>query len=72
LYKGPNTTTGRRIVTALVGGVLVALGARLAGGCTSGLALTGASILGVAGWVFFLSVFAAGLVTAFIIRKEWL
>lgn len=72
MFMGPNTSKKRRIVTAFAGGILVALGARLAGGCTSGLALTGASILGVAGWVFFLSVFAAGLTTAFIIRKEWL
>lgn len=72
MYHGPNTTKRRRIVTAFTGGILVALGARLAGGCTSGLALTGASILGVAGWVFFLSVFAAGLTTAYLIRKEWL
>lgn len=72
MYKGPNTTIQRRVVTAFIGGVLVAIGARLAGGCTSGLALTGASILGVSGWVFFLSVFAAGLATAFVVRKEWL
>jgi hypothetical protein len=72
MYKGPNTTKQRRIITAFLGGILVALGARLAGGCTSGLALTGASMLGVSGWVFFLSVFAAGLTTAFFVRKEWL
>lgn len=72
LLKGDNTTNGRRIVTAFAGGILVALGARLAGGCTSGLALTGASVMAVAGWVFFLSVFAAGLAVAFLIRREWL
>ncbi len=72
MFKGPNTTKQRRIITAFIGGFLVALGARLAGGCTSGLALTGASVLGVSGWVFFLSVFAAGLTTAFVVRKEWL
>lgn len=72
MFKGPNTSNRRRVVTAFTGGILVALGARLAGGCTSGLALTGASILGVSGWVFFLSVFAAGLATAFVVRKEWL
>jgi hypothetical protein len=72
MYHGPNTTKQHRIVTAFTGGILVALGARLAGGCTSGLALTGASVLGVAGWIFFLSVFATGLTTAFVIRKEWL
>ena len=72
VFKGPNTTTKRRLVFAFIGGIFVAIGARLAGGCTSGLALTGASVLGVAGWTFFLSVFAAGLITAFIVRKEWL
>ncbi len=72
MLKGPGTTQKRRIVTAFLGGILVAIGARLAGGCTSGLALTGAATLGAAGWVFFLSVFAAGLSVAFIIRREWL
>ncbi len=72
MLKGENTTNRRRIITAFAGGILVALGARLAGGCTSGLALTGASVLAVAGWVFFLSVFASGLVVAFFIRREWL
>jgi uncharacterized membrane protein YedE/YeeE len=56
----------------MVGGVLAAIGARLAGGCTSGLALTGASMLGLAAWVFFISVFAAGLIVAFFMRREWL
>ena len=72
LLKGEHTTNKRRILTAFLGGILVALGARLAGGCTSGLAITGASVLAVAGWVFFLSVFAAGLTVAFFMRKEWL
>ncbi|MBU2509718.1 YeeE/YedE family protein [bacterium] len=72
MLKGDHTTNKRRVVTAFVGGILVALGARLAGGCTSGLALTGASVLAVSGWVFFLSVFAAGLIVAFFVRREWL
>lgn len=72
MLKGENTTNRRRVLTAFFGGILVAFGARLAGGCTSGLALTGASVLAVAGWVFFLSVFASGLAVAFLIRREWL
>jgi uncharacterized protein len=72
MLKGANTTNKRRVVTALTGGILVALGARLAGGCTSGLALTGASVLAVAGWVFFLSVFASGMIVAYFVRREWL
>ena len=72
IYKGPNTTNRRRMIAAVTGGILAAIGARLAGGCTSGLALTGASVLGLAAWVFFLSVFAAGLLVAFFMRREWL
>lgn len=72
LLKGDNTTTRRRVITALLGGFLVAVGARLAGGCTSGLALTGAANMAVSGWVFFLAVFAGGLVVAFFVRREWL
>ncbi len=72
MLKGDNTTNTRRVITAFSGGILVAWGARLAGGCTSGLALTGASVQAVAGWVFFMSVFASGLIVAYLIRREWL
>ncbi|MFH2132956.1 MAG: YeeE/YedE thiosulfate transporter family protein [bacterium] len=72
MLKGDHTTNKRRALTAFFGGILVATGARLAGGCTSGLALTGASVMAVAGWVFFLSVFVAGLSVAFFVRREWL
>ena len=34
--RGPNTTNRRRIITAFIGGVMVAFGARMAGGCKSG------------------------------------
>lgn len=70
--KGPNTTNRRRIVTAFIGGMLVTFGARMAGGCITGMAMTGAAMLGVAGWVFFLSVLVSGLIVAFFIRREWL
>lgn len=71
-HRGPNTTDRRRIVTAFVGGMLVTFGARMAGGCITGMAMTGAAMLGVAGWIFFLSVLISGLFVAFLIRREWL
>lgn len=70
--KGPNTTNRRRIITAFVGGMLVTFGARMAGGCITGMAMTGAAMLGVAGWLFFLSVLVSGLIVAFFVRREWL
>ena len=70
--KGDHTTKGRRVTTALIGGVLVAFGTRIAGGCVTGLAINGGAVLSVAGWLFFVSLVAAGMVVAFVIRKEWL
>ncbi|MCG8334217.1 MAG: YeeE/YedE family protein [Proteobacteria bacterium] len=70
--KGPNTTNRRRIVTAFIGGMLVTFGARMAGGCITGMAMTGTAMLGVAGWIFFLSVLVSGLIVAFFVRREWL
>ena len=36
----------------IVGGALMACGARLAGGCTSGLALSGGALFSTGGWLF--------------------
>jgi len=56
---------GRRYLWAFIGGVLVLFGARLAGGCTSGHGISGGMQYAVSSWVFFVTFFAAGLVTAF-------
>jgi hypothetical protein len=42
-------------------------GARLAGGCTSGHGISGSLQLAVSGWLFFASIFASGLATAFVL-----
>ena len=39
-------------------------GARMAGGYTSGNGLSGSLQLALSGWTFFLTMFAAGIVTA--------
>jgi hypothetical protein len=51
-------------VFALTGGILLGFGARLAGGCTSGQALSGTLQLAVSGLVFFAMFFAGGVVIA--------
>jgi len=57
----------KRYAAAFVGGVVLMVGARLAGGCTSGHGISGSLQLALSGWVFFASVFAAGIVTAFLL-----
>lgn len=56
--------TGARLLKALAGGLLAGLGARIAAGCTSGVGLSGAAVLSVAGFVFLGAFFAAGLLAA--------
>jgi uncharacterized membrane protein YedE/YeeE len=55
----------KRYAGAFLGGVILMFGARLAGGCTSGHGISGSLQLALSGWVFFASLFASGLVTAF-------
>ena len=53
--------SGRRVTQALLGGILAGFGARVAGGCTSGLGLSGAAVLGISAFVFLGVFFAVGL-----------
>lgn len=69
---GPRTTPRRRLILALLGGIVSAYGARLARGCTSGLALTGGATLALGSWAFMLAVFAGGYALAYFLRKEWI
>lgn len=62
---GPNRVA--RYLAAFVGGFLVLFGARLAGGCTSGHALSGGLQFALSGWVFFATFFAAAMLAAFAI-----
>lgn len=70
--RGPRIGTGGRVAGAFAGGCVMAFGAGMAGGCTSGLALTGGALLGVGAWVFMLALFAGGFAAAPLFRRQWL
>ncbi len=70
--RGPRVTDGQRLALAFAGGFIVAYGAKIAKGCTSGQALTGGAILNVGSLVFMLAVFASAYALAYFVRKEWL
>ena len=55
-----------RLVVALFGGALMAIGARLAGGCTSGHGISGAFQLSVGSWIALVCFFIGGMITAMI------
>jgi len=56
---------------ALAGGVLVGFSSRLAGGCTSGQALSGSAQLMTGSFVFMICVFVGGYACAWLVRRQW-
>ena len=69
--KGPRVSVGMRLAMAFVGGVLMAVGAALARGCTSGQALTGGALLNLGSWAFMMMVFAGAYAVAYFMRWQW-
>jgi len=53
-----------RLVTAFVGGIAMGIGARWAGGCTSGHGISGTLQLAVSSWLASICFFIGGIITA--------
>jgi len=70
--KGLRLSDAQRLWLAFAGGIIAALGAKVARGCTSGQALTGGSILNAGSLAFMAAVFAAAYAVAWMFKKEWL
>lgn len=70
--RGPSIGVSVRLWLAFGGGILSGFAARLARGCTSGQALTGASELAFGSWIFMFCIFGGAYATAYFFRKEWL
>ena len=69
--KGPRVSVRTRLAMAFAGGMLMAFGAALARGCTSGQALTGGALLNLGSWAFMLSVFGGAYAVAYFLRFQW-
>ncbi|MEE4311397.1 MAG: YeeE/YedE thiosulfate transporter family protein [candidate division KSB1 bacterium] len=61
------TNTLLRLAVAFVGGILMGLGSRWAGGCTSGHGISGTLQLTVSSWIAAISFFIGGIITAMFI-----
>ena len=60
-----------RLALAFSGGAMMAFGAALARGCTSGQALTGGALLNLGSWAFMMMVFAGAYAAASFVRRQW-
>lgn len=56
-----------RFIGSIIGGIFLGVGARWAGGCTSGHGISGTSMLSVISWVAAAAFFVGGIAVAFLI-----
>ena len=68
--RGARCSSLKRLVFALVGGVIVGFASRLANGCTSGQALSGSAVLLTGSLLFLVSVFAGGYAAAWFVSRQ--
>ena len=59
----------KRWGVAFVGAIVLEIGAGIAGGCTSGLAISGGMLLAPAAFLFIAGMFVSGIVTALVIYR---
>lgn len=71
LDKSSNMNTPMRVIAAFAGGAIMGFAARLARGCTSGVALSGGAQLVIGGWIFVIAMFISGFALAAIFRRLW-
>lgn len=65
---GPDSVLLRTIL-ALAGGIVMAYGARMAGGCTSGHGISGTLQLAVGSWISVICFFIGGVATAMLLYR---
>jgi uncharacterized membrane protein YedE/YeeE len=65
----PGGVAEGRLLHTLLGGALMGVGARLAYGCTSGLALSGGALLATGAWLFIPVAFATAMLVTRLARS---
>jgi uncharacterized membrane protein YedE/YeeE len=65
---GPQTW--KRWLIGFIGAIIIEYAAGIAGGCTSGLAISGGMLLAPAAFLFIAGMFISGIITAFVIYRD--
>ena len=68
----PKITSKKRLLAALLGGMLFGIGSQFGRGCTSGAALSGSATFAFGGVVVMLTIFGTGYALAWFFRKLWI
>lgn len=68
----PKITSRRRLIFALLGGILFGFGSQLGRGCTSGSALSGMAVMSLGGFITMAAIFGTAFALAYFFRKNWI
>jgi len=68
----PGISANRRLVFAMIGGILFGFGSQLGRGCTSGSALTGMAVLSLGGFITMAAIFGTAFAAAYFFKKNWI
>ena len=63
------SSAGLRWIVSFLGGIIMGLGARWAGGCTSGHGISGTLQLAVSSWLAVMGFFAGGIASAMVLYR---
>ena len=72
IEHSPKITSRKRLLLAVVGGLLFGFGAQMGRGCTSGAALGGMAVLSLGGILTMLAIFGTAFGMASLFRKNWI
>lgn len=72
IIKPAHITNKTRLIAAASGGVLFGIGSQLGRGCTSGMVMSGMSVLSLSGFIGLIAIFGGGYMIAFFFRKLWI
>ena len=68
----PKISSKKRLIFALIGGMLFGIGSQFGRGCTSGAALSGTATFALGGMVVMFAIFGTGYAAAYFFRKLWI
>ncbi|MBN2434565.1 MAG: YeeE/YedE family protein [Spirochaetes bacterium] len=68
-FKIKKIKSYKQVIAAILGGILMGVGARMAMGCNIGALFSGLSAFSLHGWVFFLFIFIGAMVGSSMLKK---
>lgn len=71
-FKFKKIKTGRQVVAAILGGLLMGYGARIGFGCNIGALFSGISMLSLSGWVFAAFLFVGAIIGSKLLVKYFM